>query len=452
MVLVIAVRTAPARRPGCSCRWSSPAAPARCSCSTGSPVNVIVSEAADEAGSRRLPVLRVRLGRGADSSSARWPSACCSAPRVLPDRTSRSADRATSAGTPSRARRLLRLADGFYRLRVRPGSPVVGIPADALDLTAYPGVTLIGVQGVARPAGDRHARGRRRRASSSSAAAATRSAASCRRAAPCRGDAPDHGRSPSGIMNREVGRRRGGRAATLAPGRRDGLPRPMRARGTSSCSASAAWAGTPAPKPVELTAGDSPAASRHLDRHRRARPRPRRRCSSTRPDLVRRQAVPLGPRSGRAVVVLLAWWCSSRQASCRRPSQGSLAATAMVLTRCSRPSTRPTAPCRGRRWCSSAASSRCRPPSSRAAPPTSSPQGLVDVVGSGRPYLLLVALFVLTAVVGQVVSNTATVLIVVPIAVAAAQDAGVSVPPVLMLVAVAGSASLLTPDRDPRPT
>ena len=40
-------------------------------------------------------------------------------------------------------------------------------------------------------------------------------------------------------------------------------------------------------------------------------------------------------------------------------------------------------------------------------------------------------------------------LIIVPIAVAAAQETGVSVLPVLMLVAVAGAASLLTPIATP---
>jgi len=52
-------------------------------------------------------------------------------------------------------------------------------------------------------------------------------------------------------------------------------------------------------------------------------------------------------------------------------------------------------------------------------------------------------------VLGQVVSNTATVLIVVPIAVAAAQETGVSVLPVLMLIAVAGAGALLTPIATP---
>jgi di/tricarboxylate transporter len=61
----------------------------------------------------------------------------------------------------------------------------------------------------------------------------------------------------------------------------------------------------------------------------------------------------------------------------------------------------------------------------------------------------MLALFVLTAVLGQIVSNTATVLIVVPIALSAAAETGISAQPVLMLVAVAGAASLLTPIATP---
>ena len=76
-------------------------------------------------------------------------------------------------------------------------------------------------------------------------------------------------------------------------------------------------------------------------------------------------------------------------------------------------------------------------------------RGLVDGVGVGSPYLLLVALYLLTGALGQVVSNTATVLVVVPIAVAAALETGISVQPVLMLVAVAGASSFLTPIATP---
>jgi di/tricarboxylate transporter len=52
-------------------------------------------------------------------------------------------------------------------------------------------------------------------------------------------------------------------------------------------------------------------------------------------------------------------------------------------------------------------------------------------------------------VLGLVISNTATVLIVLPIALAAAAETGISARPVLMLVAVAGSAALLTPIQTP---
>ncbi len=43
-------------------------------------------------------------------------------------------------------------------------------------------------------------------------------------------------------------------------------------------------------------------------------------------------------------------------------------------------------------------------------------EALVHLVGDGSPYALLAGLFVLTAVLGQLISNTATALIVIPIA------------------------------------
>ena len=61
----------------------------------------------------------------------------------------------------------------------------------------------------------------------------------------------------------------------------------------------------------------------------------------------------------------------------------------------------------------------------------------------------MVAMFVLTTVLGLVLSNTATVLIVLPIALAVAEEGDVSVQPMLMLLAVACSGALLTPYRHP---
>ena len=74
---------------------------------------------------------------------------------------------------------------------------------------------------------------------------------------------------------------------------------------------------------------------------------------------------------------------------------------------------------------------------------------LVDVVGDGGPYALLFGLFIITAVFGQLISNTATALIMIPIAVTAATDLGVSVRPVLMSLTVAAAAAFLTPVATP---
>jgi di/tricarboxylate transporter len=74
---------------------------------------------------------------------------------------------------------------------------------------------------------------------------------------------------------------------------------------------------------------------------------------------------------------------------------------------------------------------------------------LVAVVGGAGPYALLAGLFVFTVVLGQLISNVATALIVVPIALSAAGDMHVSVKPVLMTVAVSAAASFLTPVATP---
>jgi di/tricarboxylate transporter len=75
--------------------------------------------------------------------------------------------------------------------------------------------------------------------------------------------------------------------------------------------------------------------------------------------------------------------------------------------------------------------------------------GLVDLVGDAGPYALVIGIVVLVAVLGQLISNTATALIVIPIAVSAAVELDVSARPVLMAVNVAATAALLTPVATP---
>lgn len=74
---------------------------------------------------------------------------------------------------------------------------------------------------------------------------------------------------------------------------------------------------------------------------------------------------------------------------------------------------------------------------------------LVDGIGSSSPHLLLAAVVVIVLLLGQVVSNLATFLVVAPVAVSVAQYADVSPLPLLMGMLVAGAASFLTPVATP---
>ena len=74
---------------------------------------------------------------------------------------------------------------------------------------------------------------------------------------------------------------------------------------------------------------------------------------------------------------------------------------------------------------------------------------IIGAVGGGNPYLLLRGIFVITAILGQLISNTATALIVIPIALSIASDMNISPLTVLMSVNVASAAALLTPVATP---
>lgn len=74
---------------------------------------------------------------------------------------------------------------------------------------------------------------------------------------------------------------------------------------------------------------------------------------------------------------------------------------------------------------------------------------LVAMIGDAGPLALLAGLFVFTASLGQVISNTATAMILIPIAVATAIELGISAQPVLMSLNVAASAAFLTPVATP---
>ncbi|WP_353804710.1 SLC13 family permease [Pseudomonas aeruginosa] len=74
---------------------------------------------------------------------------------------------------------------------------------------------------------------------------------------------------------------------------------------------------------------------------------------------------------------------------------------------------------------------------------------LVDALGDAGPRVLLASLFLLTAAIGLFISNTATAVLMAPIAIATAKQIGASPYPFAMVVAVAASAAFMTPISSP---
>ena len=166
------------------------------------------------------------------------------------------------------------------------------------------------------------------------------------------------------------------------------------------------------------------------------------------PDLLRRRAAPLGARA-RASLVVLAGMVLLLATRAMPPAVVALvAACAMVLLRV----LTVEQAYRGVVW-SAVILVGAMIPMSTAMRDSGAAQlmaeGIVRLVHGFGPYGLLGGLFVLTAVLGQVISNTATALVVAPVAVSAASQMNVSVKPVLMTVAVAAAASFLTPIATP---
>lgn len=76
-------------------------------------------------------------------------------------------------------------------------------------------------------------------------------------------------------------------------------------------------------------------------------------------------------------------------------------------------------------------------------------EGLMRLGGDYGPYLMLICLFVMCATIGLFISNTATAVLMAPIALAAAKSMGVSPYPFAMMVAMAASAAFMTPVSSP---
>lgn len=162
------------------------------------------------------------------------------------------------------------------------------------------------------------------------------------------------------------------------------------------------------------------------------------------PDMIRRQAIPFGTGSASAVCILAIMVALLASGAVPRVVAGLVAACAVILLGV----LKIEQAYRAINW-NVLIMVASLIPLSTAMYKTGAAYLIADVlvaiVGNASPYALLAGLFVLTALFGQLISSTATALIVTPVAIAAATAVGVSPRAALVTVAVAAAASFLTP-------
>jgi len=411
---------------------------------TGSPVNVLSSEAAAAAGTGYFGFFEFAIA-GVPLLLGTMTILVLLGPRLLPSRSGASIPTDLS----KHARTLVeqyRLSSGVFQLRVRPGSPCIGKAPSALDFGSYAVLSLIGAQtgATGRPL--------------------TRSELAAGDTLLVRGDADaaasfatDHnlalgpddaeGNAADVLFNRTSGL-----AEVVIPPRsalvgREVFPGMVTESGDLLILAVQRHGEAMPPGKTVLEVGDTMLLQgtwTALDK-RLADPEV---LVVDSPDVVRRQAVPMGVGAKTAIGILLAMVLALATGIVPSAIAGLVAAFLMVLLRV----LTVDQAYRSVNW-TTVILVGAMTPLSAAMAETGAAQMLADrlvaFVGDAGPYALLAGLFVLTAIMGQLISNTATALIVIPIAVAAAQEFGISPRPVLMSVCVAAAASFLTPVATP---
>lgn len=166
------------------------------------------------------------------------------------------------------------------------------------------------------------------------------------------------------------------------------------------------------------------------------------------PELIRRQNVALGSGSKRAMVIMGTMVVLLTTGIMPAAVAALLAAIAMVLFRV----VNVTQAYRGVNWTTVFLLGGMFP---MAIAVTESGAGdlvaggIVGLVGDAGPTALLAALFVITVMFSQLISNTATALVMIPIAVSAAAQVDISARPVLMSLCVGAAVAFLTPVATP---
>lgn len=406
-----------------------------------SPVSILAAEASENLGAGGFGFFSIGLV-GLPILVGTMALSVWLAPKVLPDRV-------PDVQTPDLSQHAetlggyYRLDDGFYRLRIRPGSPLLGLAPDEVDLSAYPGLHLVGLQAAtAEPQPVRHG------LEPADVLVVSGPREQISRLVVAKGLAvtmrPVTSERPADLVNREMGvvevvvpPRSPLVGEVVFPGmlrHGDVLILAIKRLGKDQAETEVE------PGDAMLLYGPWPAVETLSDDHDV--------LVVDSPDLHRRQAVALGPKALRAGVILVGMVVLLAFDLVPPAIGGLLAAAAMVLTKVvSSPQAY-----RAVSW-ETVVLVGGLIPLSTALRESGAADEIADqvlrVAGDAHPLVLMVVLFGLIAVLGLVISNTATVLISLPIVIAAATETGISPQPVLMLTAVAASAALLTPVQTP---
>ena len=409
---------------------------------TGSPVNVLISEAAIDAGQGGLRFFEfarvgIPLVLGTIVIVVLFGS------RLLPERSAKTLARDLSQ-LPSTLQRDYLGDDRLGRLRVEPGSPLIGQPGSALDLGATGDLHLIGVyqRGRELPVDRPVAEGMvllvrgRQGAIEQLATDGGLSLVAANSGEPMTSLVSE----THGVAEVIVAPRSPYIGDTAFPGMTTesgelvvlGVQRHEQELGGGA---------------VALKAGDSLLLRGSWEALNEQTRDPNVVIVDA-PDAVRRQAVPLGPRTVPALVIMAGMVLLLTTGLVPAVAAGLLAAIAMVLTGVISVEQAQ----RSISWTTLILVAGMIPLSTAITQTGAADllaNTMIAAVGGLGPWALLLGLFLISGTVGQLISNTAIALILIPIALSISAELGVSPMPMLMCVNVAAAAALLTPVATP---
>ena len=411
---------------------------------TGTPVNVLVSNAAVEAGLERFGFFEFTLV-GVPLLLGTMAIIILFGEKLLPE----SSGRSMPADFSRHARTLVeqyRLNDGMFQVRLRQSSPLIGKSPAILRSSDDPDLQLVAAQDgkVGGPL--------RRTELSEGDYLLLRGTAEAAAAFAARNHLAFRQEVAASDLEETLFNRNSGLAEVIIPPRSRMIgtavfPGMITESGDLIIVAVQRSGADIGPREVMLEAGDTilllgtwKALDLHLDD-------PDVLVVNS-PELVRRQAVPMGAGAMQAIAVLCGMVILLATGLVPPAVAGLLAAGALILMGIMTVAQS----YRAIDWTTVILVGAMMPLSTamvKTGAAQKMAEGLVSMVGNSGPYALLAGLFILTGILGQLISNTATALIIIPIAIAASNNIGISPRPVLMSVAVAAAASFLTPIATP---